>query len=571
MAVRVESSPFSRHGKTFDDEQHALFRRLAEANTKRRQQLLHWSEHPDSSNKELPFSKVADLPPSNKRAVDDGEESQSRVSTIRPDTSVAQESHRSIRSFSTVAKSAMDDKTEFGRPRTVYAESAAPGSISSVRVPNVPRAAETEDEFDCPFCGQALDSAHMKVRQQWKRHVFRDLRPYLCTFATCQTAEKLYATRHEWIYHEMQVHRRKWVCEAPCGLEFRSRSAMAKHIPHCHQGSLTDTQLRIMLDMSERPVDDLVPACCPLCPAEPMSLRQLHAHTSQHLEELSLFVIHNAQQNSDEDDVSLASNLAVQAEAPRDAAAQSSSQPLSSSTPSQASLEDSTAIKSVPQKTRDQSVEDFKALSGASQLDSFIKTTQWISEASRFPPAVVKSHSPVITTAEHVLPVRDLEADEEYVIQAFERHAKNCSQCNDPLQVLEEGDTRTLCDRGHEYANDVAEYLYSKNGKAYSVIDRDYNNPTLVKIPRNCIASRGLLLAVEHGLRLGRTEAPRATSGRDFIPTYESQTRSAKPRRVIVCPSPRSSGVRGSLYDSDAADRVKRVGESSRIYKRREE
>ncbi|PKY04300.1 hypothetical protein P168DRAFT_304602, partial [Aspergillus campestris IBT 28561] len=116
----------------------------------------------------------------------------------------------------------------------------------------------------------------MKVRQQWKRHVFRDLRPYICTFATCQTAEKLYATRHEWVYHEMHMHRRKWVCEASCGLEFDSRSTMAKHIPHCHQEPLTDTQLQIMLDMRERPVDDPVPASCPLCPAELMSLRQLH-------------------------------------------------------------------------------------------------------------------------------------------------------------------------------------------------------------------------------------------------------------------------------------------------------
>jgi hypothetical protein len=46
-----------------------------------------------------------------------------------------------------------------------------------------------------------------------------------------------------------------------------------------------------------------------------------------------------------------------------------------------------------------------------------------------------------------------------------------------------------------------------KNGKAYSVIDRDLNQPTLVKIPRKYVATRGLLLAIEDGLRLSRQES----------------------------------------------------------------
>ncbi|KAL2866463.1 uncharacterized protein BJX67DRAFT_381981 [Aspergillus lucknowensis] len=195
--------------------------------------------------------------------------------------------------------------------------------------------------------------------------------------------------------------------------------------------------------------------------------------------------------------------------------------------------------------------------------------------------------APIVTVAEPVLPVRELEADEQYVMTAFERHADHCYQCNDPLQVHQED--RSLCDRGHQYAVDVAAYLYSKNGKAYSVVDRDLNQPTLVKIPRNCVATRGLLLAIEDGLRLQRKEKahkpvvdgptspiisydrtyhipPRRTSTVTEI--IEREPRTVKSRRVIVYPSPhRGSPSRGSLYDSDAADRVERVKESSRVYR----
>ncbi|KAL4885300.1 hypothetical protein BJY04DRAFT_180563 [Aspergillus karnatakaensis] len=194
---------------------------------------------------------------------------------------------------------------------------------------------------------------------------------------------------------------------------------------------------------------------------------------------------------------------------------------------------------------------------------------------------------PVTTTAEPVLPVRELEADEQYVMMAFERHADHCYQCNDPAQVHEED--RSLCDRGHQYAIDVAAYLYSKNGKAYSVVDRDLNQPTLVRIPRDCIATRALLLSIEDGLRLQRKEKARKPSIDNskapiisYDPTYpvpprrsqtvteiiEREPRTLKSRRVIVYHSPhRGSPSRGSLYDADAADRVERVKETSRIYR----
>lgn len=182
--------------------------------------------------------------------------------------------------------------------------------------------------------------------------------------------------------------------------------------------------------------------------------------------------------------------------------------------------------------------------------------------------------------------VRELQADEEYVTMAFERHAGHCSQCADPVKTYEEG--RSLCERGRWYAVDVTKYLYSQNGKAYSAIDRDLDQATFIKIPRTYIAARGLLLAIENGLRLHRKDQrqppvisydqtypipPRrpARQPEPYHEIIEREPRTEKHRHVIIYPSPRSSpsrGSRGSLYNSDAADRVERYHGTYRVYRR---
>ncbi|PWY76989.1 hypothetical protein BO70DRAFT_397878 [Aspergillus heteromorphus CBS 117.55] len=187
---------------------------------------------------------------------------------------------------------------------------------------------------------------------------------------------------------------------------------------------------------------------------------------------------------------------------------------------------------------------------------------------------------------EPVVLVRDLADDENYVIAAFENHASHCSKCADPVKVHRED--RSLCKRGHQYARDVAEYLCSKNGKIYSVVDLERNQPTLVKVPLRCDAVRQLLEAIEEGLRVNRKDEttaklPRQRPVISYDQTYPAPPRRTEPvacdtiierepralqrRRVIVHNSPKSSPSRGSLYEADAADRITRVNRSSRIYR----
>lgn len=126
-----------------------------------------------------------------------------------------------------------------------------------------------------------------------RRHVYRDLRPYVCTFAICQNAQKLYTSRYEWEYHETQMHRRKseWVCPQPCGHSASSKSEMEEHLRLSHAETLSGPlAVSQFANACEREMDEDREDTCPLCP-QSMSLSRLRKHLGSHLEELALFVL----------------------------------------------------------------------------------------------------------------------------------------------------------------------------------------------------------------------------------------------------------------------------------------
>ncbi|KAL8753447.1 MAG: hypothetical protein Q9199_005044 [Rusavskia elegans] len=94
--------------------------------------------------------------------------------------------------------------------------------------------------------------------------------PYVCTFKDCLNAEKMYITRHEWLYHEKQLLR--------------------NHILHYHPGTFTESQLPALLDMCERAADPEEKDSCSLCGQE-MNLIALRLHVASHLEDIALFAL----------------------------------------------------------------------------------------------------------------------------------------------------------------------------------------------------------------------------------------------------------------------------------------
>ncbi|KAF2877446.1 hypothetical protein BDV95DRAFT_147432 [Massariosphaeria phaeospora] len=270
-----------------------LGERLARANTKRRDQLLHWSRHPEKLHKTTPaLDRVADsmaivIPSSRSEGLP-------ARPHVRADPKLDTESqgHKSAwtkKTFSTVVVSDhLGPQTTIGPARTIYAESTV-GNKRSNRVPDVPREAKTAPTFECPHCHTTLSSETMNNRVEWKRHVFRDLRPYICTFQDCHNPDKQYLTRHDWMYHEKQMHRRQWVCEEH-EQTFATSDMFLEHVSDWHTVFRSKEQEAVLLEISERQLDEMEIVACPLCPDE-RRLMALERHLAEHLESISLFVL----------------------------------------------------------------------------------------------------------------------------------------------------------------------------------------------------------------------------------------------------------------------------------------
>jgi hypothetical protein len=167
--------------------------------------------------------------------------------------------------------------------------------------------------------------------------------------------------------------------------------------------------------------------------------------------------------------------------------------------------------------------------------------------------------------------------DEEYdVMNRFSKHASHCAQCIDPVR------SGALCDSGNKYAREVASYVYIKNGKAYSVVDRQCRNEKIqIEVPANCAVIKKLCQAVDRGLTLKRENATvvvdnRATKSRpvpresreDYEVVTVRPSSSREERRRYDGREKRSSEKttekrketvyvkgRGSLYKKDEAER----------------
>ena len=122
-----------------------------------------------------------------------------------------------------------------------------------------------------------------------RRHVFGDLRPYVCTYPNCPNAEKMYISRHEWLHHEQQMHQRSWICWNGCEPIFKSAQLLRDHILHRHSGEFIESQLPVLLDMCERAADPDEKEPCSLC-WQQMNLKARRLHVASHLEDIALFV-----------------------------------------------------------------------------------------------------------------------------------------------------------------------------------------------------------------------------------------------------------------------------------------
>ena len=148
--------------------------------------------------------------------------------------------------------------SDFERQNTDFEETSSNSGMSqtsyapSLRstIPPPPKEFAGGKPFECPYCFFVID---IKSTESWIRHIFKDLKPYVCTHADCSIPVRLYDSRREWYSHETTEH---------------------------HQGDFV----------------------CALCKDSLSSSKLYVRHVGHHLEELALFALPRIEMDGDDDD-----------------------------------------------------------------------------------------------------------------------------------------------------------------------------------------------------------------------------------------------------------------------------
>ncbi|KAF8251244.1 hypothetical protein K440DRAFT_596463, partial [Wilcoxina mikolae CBS 423.85] len=247
----------------FPDAQSYLHQRLGKANVRRRQLLQYYRMHHNKiSERGPPILAVAGT-----------------VVTKKTETTI------SIYPAKLVADIDMDACSVTDQSCTSFSSSATGTDAHPLRVPAMPEVDSGVHSFQCPIC---FDIVSIRGGQSsWKRHVFRDIRPYMCTFPACVKLEHLFGNQHEWFEYELEYHRRSWHCNQ-CNQTFSSVETFKKHLQRAHPDSFSEEFLPTIIERCTRP--DESPQICPLC-GEIQTFNRLQRHLGSHLQQIALFVL----------------------------------------------------------------------------------------------------------------------------------------------------------------------------------------------------------------------------------------------------------------------------------------
>lgn len=136
----------------------------------------------------------------------------------------------------------------------------------SVRVNqgNYPKQPDTSKDgtiFTCEWCSEPLNKKTLS-ESDWRRHIDRDLKPYVCLSETCPEAHPFYPTFDEWVRH-MDLHNRRWyqqvyltpswictVCTSNPNV-YDNSQALFSHLDESHRNDFTTSELQAISRQSK--------------------------------------------------------------------------------------------------------------------------------------------------------------------------------------------------------------------------------------------------------------------------------------------------------------------------------
>lgn len=314
-AFKIDTSFYEvfdkRHVKEkYPDTKESLTERLALANSRRRKYFKYREQHRQKlsrqyASKYAPSAGIADRDGQNEVDQDMLPSQQKTVpSVVQPESetqpSATVQSTRAstfhAHDISPINLHTFEQHSEAGTNTTF-------GSVSSARqerltIPPIPESAQGGREFECPYCYTICclkySDKHRQERE-WKRHVLRDLQPYICTFGGCSQANTMFERRRDWFGHELQVHRVEWCCNIPGHQSYSTRDEFQIHLSR-HGEHYDDDQLGSMVDMFKRPAMESA-FSCPICKDDryrSLGVDKFEEHLGRHLEMVSTFALPSA-------------------------------------------------------------------------------------------------------------------------------------------------------------------------------------------------------------------------------------------------------------------------------------
>jgi hypothetical protein len=99
-----------------------------------------------------------------------------------------------------------------------------------------------------------------------RKHVMKDLQPYVCIYNLCPTQDILYDCEAAWLKHEQWEHAYQWCCDSPDHplAMFPGTDEFKNHMREAHPETFQEHQLQGLADASKRPSLAAF-EFCPLC------------------------------------------------------------------------------------------------------------------------------------------------------------------------------------------------------------------------------------------------------------------------------------------------------------------
>ncbi|KAI8628243.1 hypothetical protein F5Y19DRAFT_438616 [Xylariaceae sp. FL1651] len=200
-----------------------------------------------------------------------------------------------IRATETIDTGSGDGESCSGFTQTSFATSRA--DFERPRVPPIPYIPE-DGLFECPFCYMFISA---DTRQSWKRHVFSDLRPYICLHSDCLSHTQNFSRRRDWAQHLQHKNWRIWHCPFECSESFESASSLRTHITVSHSDRGVEHQPdQVLLELASRPRPLWQFDVCPFYFEDIDNANKYILHVGRHQEDLSLFALPSCEYETSE-------------------------------------------------------------------------------------------------------------------------------------------------------------------------------------------------------------------------------------------------------------------------------